>query len=74
MALALAQPMLQAGQNVGVRVGWGTFGNANAVAVSAAGVLARGFAGPTTSLVVDGGIGFASAGQTSGRVGLTFGW
>lgn len=73
ISLALAQPMLQAGQTVGVRVGWGNFGGSNAVGLSAAGVLARGFAGPTTSLVVDAGIGFGSS-QAGGRAGVTFGW
>ena len=73
ISLALAQPMLQAGQTIGVRVGWGNFGGSNAVGLSAAGVLARGFAGPTTSLVVDAGIGFGSS-QAGGRAGVTFGW
>lgn len=73
ISMALAQPMLQSGQTVGVRVGWGNFGGSNAVGVSAAGVLARGFAGPTTSLVVDAGVGFSSS-QTGGRVGVTLGW
>jgi len=73
ISMALAQPMLQAGQTVGVRVGWGNFGGSNAVGVSAAGVVARGFAGPTTSLVVDAGVGFSSS-QTGGRVGVTLGW
>lgn len=73
ISMALAQPLLQSGQTVGVRVGWGNFGGSNAVGVSAAGVLARGFAGPTTSLVVDAGVGFSS-GQGGGRVGMTLGW
>jgi autotransporter adhesin len=73
ISLALAQPVLQAGQTVGVRIGWGTFAGSNAIGLSAAGVLARGFAGPTTSLVVDGGLGFGGN-YTAGRAGVTFGW
>jgi hypothetical protein len=75
ISLALAQPIFQPGQTFAMRVGWGNFDGANAIGVSAAGVLGRGYWGPTSSVVLDGGIGTGtSEGVVAGRAGLTFGW
>jgi trimeric autotransporter adhesin len=75
MAIAMAQPVLLSGQTFGLRLGYGNFDGTSAGAVTAAGVVSRGFAGPTSSIVIDGGIGFASeSSTTTGRVGVTFGW
>lgn len=75
MSLALAQPILLPGQTFAMRVGYGNFDGSSAVGVSGAGVLMRGHAGPTSSVVLDAGIGFApDTSKAAGRVGLTFGW
>jgi hypothetical protein len=75
IAVALAQPIFQPGQNFAVRAGWGNFDGGNAVAVTAAGVVGRGYLGPASSIVVDGGVGVSTdQGMVAGRAGLTFGW
>ena len=75
MSLALAQPILLPGQTFAVRIGYGNFDGSSAAGLSAAGVLARGYAGPTSSVVLDAGIGFAPDTDTvAGRGGVTFGW
>jgi trimeric autotransporter adhesin len=73
---SLAQPILLPGQHFAVRAGWGGFDDANAVGVSAAGVLATNLIRPGYgSLVVDGGVGIGTnQGEVSGRAGLNFGW
>ena len=75
MSLALAQPIFMPGQSFALRVGYGNFDGSSAVGVSAAGVVARGHAGPTSSVVLDAGIGFApDTNMAAGRAGITFGW
>lgn len=75
VSLALAQPILMPGQTFAIRVGYGNFDSSSAVGVTAAGVLARGIAGPTSSLVLDAGIGFApDSDMAAGRAGVTLGW
>ena len=62
-------------QTFAMRVGWGNFDGSNAVGFSAAGVLNRGYAGPTSSVVLDGGIGMGTnESVVAGRAGLSFGW
>ncbi len=71
----MAQPIFQPGQTIAVRAGWGNFDGTNAASVTAAGVVARGFLGPTSSLVVDGGVGSGtSTNLVAGRAGLSLGW
>ena len=57
ISLALAQPIFQPGQTFAMRVGWGNFDGSNAVGVTAAGVVGRGYWGPTRLVVLDAGIG-----------------
>ncbi len=60
---------------VAMRVGWGDFNGSSAVGVTAAGVIARGFLGSTSSLIVDGGVGTGtSTSMVAGRAGLSMGW
>jgi hypothetical protein len=75
-AAALAQPILRDGQRFGVTAGWGGFDNANAVAFSAAGVLAENLLRPGGgTLALYGGVGVGTAeGMVTGRAGLSFGW
>ena len=75
ISLALAQPIMTANQTFAMRVGWGNFDGSNAIGFSAAGVLNRGYAGPTSSVVLDGGVGMgANENVVAGRAGVTFGW
>ena len=74
IAVAMAQPMFQPGQTFAMRAGWGNFDGHNAVGVTAAGVITKGDFGPTSSVVLDGGIGASTQdNMVAGRVGLTFG-
>jgi autotransporter adhesin len=73
---ALAQPVLLPGQHFAMRAGWGGYDSANAVAFSAAGVIADNLlrSGHGT-LALDGGIGWgADEGEVVGRAGMNFGW
>jgi hypothetical protein len=75
ISMALAQPILLSSQSFGLRVGWGNFDGSNALGMSGAGVLNRGYAGPTSSVVLDAGIGVGTdVNMVAGRAGLTFGW
>ena len=75
IALALAQPIFQPGQTFAIRAGWGNFDGNDALGVTAAGVIGRGYWGPTSAIVLDGGIGTGtSEGVVAGRAGITFGW
>ena len=59
-----------------MRAGWGGYDDANAVGLSAAGVLAQNLLRPGSgSLVLDGGVGFGTQeGEVTGRAGLSLGW
>jgi autotransporter adhesin len=73
---ALAQPVLLPGQHFAMRAGWGGYDSANAVAFSAAGVVADNLlrSGHGT-LSLDGGVGYGTdEGEVVGRAGATFGW
>jgi autotransporter adhesin len=73
---ALAQPVLLPGQHFAMRAGWGGYDSANAVAFSAAGVIADNLlrSGHGT-LSLDGGVGWGTGeGEVVGRAGATFGW
>jgi autotransporter adhesin len=73
---ALAQPVLLPGQHFAMRAGWGGYDSANAVAFSAAGVIADNLlrSGHGT-LSLDGGVGWGTdEGEVVGRAGATFGW
>ena len=75
ISLALAQPLFQPGQEFAVRVGWGDFDGSSAFGVTAAGVVAAGFVGPTSTVIVDGGIGTGtSTNMVAGRTGVSLGW
>jgi trimeric autotransporter adhesin len=73
IALSLAQPMIRPGQTFAMRLGWGNFDGENAVGLTAAGVVSQGDFGPTSSVIVDGGVGTARD-QVAGRGGVSFGW
>lgn len=74
--VALAQPILDPGQSFGMTAAWGGFDDANAVGVSAAGVLRRNLLRPGSgTLALFGGVGVGtSEGQVAGRAGMSFGW
>ncbi len=75
IALALEAPDLRQGQTFAVRGGWGTFEGTDALGFSAAGLIGTGMLGPTSSLVVDAGIGVGTSDNTTaGRAGVTLGW
>jgi hypothetical protein len=75
IAMSLVQPQFQAGQTLAVRAGWGNFDGTAAVGVTAAGLLATGFLGPTSSVIIDGGVGSGmSTNMVAGRAGLSLGW
>jgi hypothetical protein len=75
IATALATPTLLSGQTFAMRGGWGTFDGAHALSFNAAGLLSRGFAGQTSSLVIDAGVGHSTdTKMTTGRAGVTIGW
>jgi hypothetical protein len=73
---ALAQPMLLPGQHFAMRAGWGGYEDANAIGVSAAGVIASNLLNQGRgTLTLDGGVGFGtSEGEVAGRAGMSFGW
>jgi autotransporter adhesin len=73
---SMAQPILDPGQTFGMTAAWGGFDDANAVGVSAAGVLGRNLLHPGSgTLALFGGVGVGtSEGQIAGRAGMSFGW
>jgi len=76
-SVALAQPMLLPGQHFAMRAGWGGFDGANAVGLTAAGVLANNVLKPGYgTLVLDGGVGFGTddSSVVTGRAGVSLGW
>jgi hypothetical protein len=75
IALALDQPFFHAGQTFALNIGWGGYDGANAVGVTAAGIVDRGSLGPTSTTTLHGGIGAGTGqGQVAGKAGLSFGW
>ncbi len=66
ISLALEAPDLRPGQTFAVRGGWGSFEGTDALGFSAAGLLGTGMLGPTSSLVVDAGIGVGTRRQHDG--------
>jgi hypothetical protein len=74
--VALAQPTILPGQRFAMRAGWGGYDDANAIGLSAVGVLAQNVLRPGFGTVaLDGGLGFGtSEGEVVGRAGLSFGW
>jgi trimeric autotransporter adhesin len=75
MAVALQQPIFHNGQNFAGRFGYGNFGGSNAFGLSVGGVISRGAFGPTSTVTLDGGVGYGtSTGAKSFRGGVNFGW
>ncbi len=75
IALALDQPFFHAGQTFALNIGWGGYDGANAVGVTAAGIVDRGSLGPTSTTTLHGGVGAGTGqGQVAGKAGLSFGW
>lgn len=75
IALAIQQPIFQAGQTFAIRAGYGNFDGADAIGLSAAGVLSRGGFGPGSSVTLDAGLGFGTAtGTVAARAGVSLGW
>ena len=74
--VAFAQPTILPGQRFAMRAGWGGYDDANAIGLSAVGVLAQNVLRPGFGTVaLDGGVGFGmSEGEVVGRAGLSFGW
>jgi hypothetical protein len=75
-AVALAQPILRDRQHFGMTAGWGGFDSANAVGISAAGILTDNLLRPGSgTLALYGGVGVGTnEGVVTGRAGLSFGW
>ena len=73
---SLAQPILLPGQHFAMRAGWGDYDDANAIGLSAAGVVASNLlSNGRGTLTLDGGAGFGtSEGEVAGRAGMSFGW
>jgi len=75
IALALQQPIFHSGQKFAGRLGYGNFDGSNALALSLAGVVDKGSFGPTSSITLDGGVGFGTlTGTVAAKAGVTFGW
>ena len=75
IAMSLDQPQFQPGQTLAMRVGWGNFDGSSAIGVTAAGIVARGFLWPTSSLIVDAGVGSGvETSMVAGRAGMSLGW
>jgi hypothetical protein len=75
ISLALDQPFFHAGQTFALNIGWGGYDGANAVGVTAAGIVDRGAFGPTSTTTLHGGVGAGTGqGQVAGKAGLSFGW
>ena len=75
ISLALDQPFFHAGQTFALNLGWGGYDSANAVGVTAAGIVDRGAFGPTSTTTLHGGVGAGTGqGQVAGKAGLSFGW
>jgi hypothetical protein len=75
MAIALQQPIFHGGQTFAGRIGYGNFGGSSAFGLSLAGVINRGAFGPTSSVTLDGGVGYASSTtNTTVKAGVNFGW
>ena len=75
IAVALDAPQLRAGQTFAVRGGWGNFEGSNALALTAAGLVASNFAGQGSSAIIDVGVGFGTSNNTTAtRAGVTIGW
>jgi hypothetical protein len=74
--VSLAQPVLLPGQHFAMRAGWGGYDDANAVGLSAAGVVASNIMSQGRgTLTLDGGVGFGtSEGEVAGRAGMSLGW
>jgi trimeric autotransporter adhesin len=75
IAVALQQPIFHNGQTFAGRIGYGNFDGSNAFGLSLAGVISKGSFGPTSSVTLDGGVGFGTAtNTTTAKAGITFGW
>ena len=83
IALAAEAPPLTSSANFGLRIGWGNLeGNANAVAVSAIGVLCRGCLRLGDRIAIDGSVGagwsdyqtYSSDNVIGGRAGVSWIW
>lgn len=75
IALALDAPNLQTGQSFAFRLGYGNLDGSSALGVAAAGLLDKGSFGDSSTITLDGGVGFGTTkGTVAGKAGLTFGW
>jgi trimeric autotransporter adhesin len=61
IAMALSDPFLSGSDQFGMKLNYGTYAGANAVGLSAAGVLARGLFNMKNQLVVTGAVGYGGA-------------
>ncbi len=73
IAMSVAQPVFQTGQRFAIRAGWGNFDGANAIGLTAAGLLANFRGGGSLVLDVGGGVS-TKYNMVAGRAGLTLGW
>lgn len=82
LSLATTPAVLMHGEKFGLRMGWGNFAGANAVGLSATGVLAENLVSKHDRLTLDGGVGFGFGefmsyrenGVVGGRAGLQLTW
>ena len=75
LALAVSPPDFVSGETFGLKMNFGTFEGESAVALSAAGVVARNVFGGSGRVSVDAGIGLGlDDGTVGGRVGMQLTW
>ena len=83
VALAAEAPSLTTAENFGMRIGWGNFeGDANAVAISAIGVVCRSCFSAGDRIAIDGSVGagwsdyksYSAGNSVGGRAGVQWTW
>jgi hypothetical protein len=81
IAMALSDPFLTGSDQFGIKLNYGTYAGANAVGLSAAGLLARGLFNMKNQLVATGAVGYGSASVNGyqqnlvgGHAGLQLTW
>ena len=81
VSMALADPILADTQHFAVKLNWGGFDGANAVGVTAAGLVRRGFISKNDQLTLSAGVGYGESSVTGysqstvgGHAGAQLAW